>query len=153
MRSHHPGDTIVDGVCALNALGYSVGISSRPTEVIVLAASVVTTELSPQPLLELIPEGGNAPQIMNEIQEIKATLSQNNNRSTPLSVAAFHWLEHYYKPTLELLQPVITRQTDPTELYWQVLEHKWFLSERAHHDVGHYAAAEDYRRHFAAADD
>jgi hypothetical protein len=42
---------------------------------------------------------------------------------------------------------------DPTELYWQVLEHKWFLSERAHHDVGHRAAAEDYRRQFAGADD
>jgi hypothetical protein len=30
------------------------------------------------------------------------------------------------------------------ELYCQVLEHKWYLSERAQRDVGHQAAIDDY---------
>jgi hypothetical protein len=33
---------------------------------------------------------------------------------------------------------------DPCELYCQVLEHKWFLSEREQRDVGHQRALEDY---------
>jgi hypothetical protein len=36
------------------------------------------------------------------------------------------------------------------ELYCQVLEHKWFLSEKARHDVGHMAAVEDYIRNIAS---
>jgi hypothetical protein len=156
-----PGEhyRIQERVRALNALGYSVGdIELRPTDSgnqLRLRAVVTDRNFHRNQLLELTgleAEEMQAQQIMNEIQAIKATLSQNNNRSTPLSVAAYYWLENYYKPTLELLQPVITQQIDPTELYWQVLEHKWFLSERAHHDVGHHAAAEDYRRHFAGTD-
>jgi len=45
---------------------------------------------------------------------------------------------------LTRLQPLIERAGDPAELYCQVLEHKWYLSEAAHHDVGHQAAVEDY---------
>jgi hypothetical protein len=33
---------------------------------------------------------------------------------------------------------------DAIESYCQILEHKWYLSERAGHDVGHLAAVEDY---------
>ena len=47
-----------------------------------------------------------ARQMMNEINELKAYLSQANNRSVPLSAAAYHWLEHYY-------QPVIAQLSDP----------------------------------------
>jgi hypothetical protein len=44
---------------------------------------------------------------------------------------------------------VITRITgsvpeDPCELYCQVLEHKWFLSEQEQRDVGHQRALEGY---------
>jgi hypothetical protein len=34
--------------------------------------------------------------------------------------------------------------TDINELYCQVLEHKWYLSEIAQHDVGHQAAVTDF---------
>jgi hypothetical protein len=90
-----------------------------------------------------------ARQMMNEIHELKATLSQVNNRSTPISVAAFHWLQNIYLPTVEKLnsgpgEP--GKQADPAEGYCQVLEHKWYLSERQGQDVGHSTAAADYLR-------
>ena len=82
--------------------------------------------------------------MMNEIHEYKATFSQTHNRSTPLSLAAFKWLEEIYLPTLACLDSLSDQYSDPAELYCQVLEHKWYLSERAHQDVGHQIAAEDY---------
>jgi hypothetical protein len=33
---------------------------------------------------------------------------------------------------------------DPAEIYHELLEHRWFLSERAQHDIGMDAAVEDY---------
>jgi hypothetical protein len=82
--------------------------------------------------------------MMNEIQELKATLSRENNRSTPLSAAAYHWLQNIYLPTIEKLQANYGGFNDPGELYCQVLEHKWYLSERAMRDVGHQIAIDDY---------
>lgn len=96
-------------------------------------------------------EETQARQIINEIQEIKASLSQQNNRNVPLSAAAYYWLEHVYQPVLEELAPIIALNAlSSIELYCQVLEHKWFLSEKAKDDVGHTAAVRDYLKKFYA---
>jgi len=86
--------------------------------------------------------------MMNEIQEIRATQSQAGNRSTPLNVAAYYWLEHFYNPVVAQLQPLAGHDMTTAELYCQILEHKWFLSEQAQRDVGHQAATEDYLQRF-----
>jgi hypothetical protein len=94
-------------------------------------------------LTGIVAEEKQATLLLNEIQEIKATLTRELNRSTPLSTAAFRWLEERFHPTVQQLQPV-RQGTDSSELYCQVLEHKWFLSERAKKDVGLKVAIEDY---------
>ena len=71
-----------------------------------------------------------------------------------LEAVAYHWLEHVYKPVIERLRPLIDSNAhpkfnvDPIELYCQILEHKWYLSERAQHDIGHQAAVEDFITRF-----
>jgi len=78
-----------------------------------------------------------ARQMMNEIQELKATTSSKENHSIPLSVAAYDWFNHLYRPVIDqLVLPVGDDRTEP-EIYCQFLEHKWFLSEKAQQDVGH----------------
>ena len=84
--------------------------------------------------------------MMNEIHELKATLSQAHNRSTPLSLVAFKWLQEIYLPALAGIRSLLKDDSDPAELYCQILEHKWYLSEKAQHDVGHQIAIEDFLR-------
>jgi hypothetical protein len=85
-----------------------------------------------------------ARKMMNEIHEHKAMLSHLKNRSIPLSIAAYDWLENVYRPTLNRLQPLLDVDLSPAELYCQVLEHKWYLSEIAQHDVGHQTATGEF---------
>jgi hypothetical protein len=85
-----------------------------------------------------------ARQMMNEIQEIRAWQSQSSNRTTPLNVAAYFWLEYVYHPVAAQLNPLADQDMTLAELYCQVLEHKWYLSERERRDVGHKTATEDY---------
>ena len=42
------------------------------------------------------------------------------------------------------LVPLTDKHINQVELYCQVLEHKWYLSEIAKRDVGHGAATEDF---------
>ena len=153
----NPGENyrIQERIRALNTLGFSVGeVGLMGTEngnqlrlrVVVTDRNFHRDQL--QGLTGLDAEEKQAQTMMNEIQQLKATLSQTNNRSTPLSVAAYHWLENIYLPTMDSLQEVMDENTDPAELYCQVLEHKWYLSEEARRDVGHQAAAQDYLKHF-----
>jgi len=64
----------------------------------------------------------------------------------PLSAAAYRWLNEFYLPIISRMQPLADKNSQPAELYCQLLEHKWYLSERAGRDVGHRAALEDFMR-------
>lgn len=147
---------IQERIRALNNLGFSVGdVALQNTkEGDQLRLRVVVTDRKfhhdqLQTLTGIEVEEGQAQKMMNEIQELKASLSQHNNRSTPLSAAAYHWLKTIFEPTVDRLSPFVKSDIDAAELYCQVLEHKWYLSERAREDVGHSAAIEDYLNNIA----
>jgi hypothetical protein len=152
----HEHYRIHERVRALNELGYSVGnialVPSSSGDQIRFRIIVTDRNFHRNQLYSLTglrAEEMQARQMMNEILELEATLSRANNRSTPTSVAAYHWLENYYNPTIDQLKQLIHSAIDAPELYCQVLEHKWFLSEQAHNDVGHQTAVEDFLHRFA----
>jgi len=151
---------IQERIRKLNALGYSVGnitlVNTDNGNQLRLRIAVTDRNFHRNQLFSLTgleAEEMQARKMMNEIQDVKATLSQMNNRSTPLSAAAHHWLENIYKPTMARLNfHLVHSSIDSSELYCQVLEHKWFMSEKAHHDVGHQIATEDYVQRFLGTD-
>jgi hypothetical protein len=142
---------IQERIRALNDLGFSVGdvelLKTSSGDQLRLRVVVTDRNFHHDQLLSLTgieAEERQAQKMMNEIHELKATLSQRNNRSTPLSAAAYHWQSTIYNPTIERLRPYAKEDFDTAELYCQILEHKWYLSERAQRDVGHTTAIEDY---------
>jgi tRNA A-37 threonylcarbamoyl transferase component Bud32 len=146
---------IQERIRALNSLGFSVKDIELKNEdhgnTLKLRIFVSDRNFHRNELMEitgLFAEDRQAQQIMNEIYELKANMTQANPDIT-LAAVAYHWLEHLYKPVIEkYYSRTISNQgtinTDPIELYCQVLEHKWYLSERAQHDVGHQAAVDDF---------
>jgi hypothetical protein len=155
----NPGEhfRIQERIRALNDLGFSVGdveLASLENGS-QLRLRVITTDRyfhkdQIYDLTGLDMEERQARTMMNEIQELRATLSQSSNRNIPLNAAAYHWLANIYQPVVERLKPLIDQNMTIAELYCQVLEHKWYLSERAQRDVGHQAAVEDYLGRFGA---
>jgi hypothetical protein len=150
-----PGENyrLQEHIRALNNLGYSIGsietIETDCGENLRLHVAVTDQNYHRDQLYQytgLCTEEMQARQMINEIHELKASLSHRENRSVSLAQAAEFWMEHYYKPTLVKLQPFIDMRADPAELYCEVLENKWYLSEQARQDVGHAAATEDYIR-------
>lgn len=146
---------IQERIRALNHLGFSVrevALDNAPDgsqlrlRVVVTDRNFHRDQLHGLTGLEV--EERQARLMMNEIHELKATLSQAQNRSTPLSVAAYYWLENIYQPIVKRLRTMTDEHTSSAELYSQLLEHKWYLSEQAHRDVGHQAALDDYLERF-----
>ena len=154
----NPGEhyRIQEHIRALNALGFSIDdvefTESKNGDQLHLRVIVSDRNFHHDQLLTLTgidAQENQAQQIMNEIQEIKATLSSRNNRSTPLAVAAYYWLENIFYPVVNQLKKNSreNERRDLAEIYCQILEHKWFLSEKAKHDVGHQFATNDYLEH------
>jgi len=146
---------IQERIRALNRLGFSVGkVELTPLESgrqLRLDVEVTARNFHREQLFNLTGLDGEeqqAQKMMNEIHELRATLYSEPERNLPLSVAANHWLVNVFTPVVDSLQPLVSRQMTPQELYCQLLEHKWYLSERAQRDVGHQTAVEDYLKTF-----
>ena len=99
-----------------------------------------------QNLVHLEVEELQARRIINEIQALRANLSQEANRSTPLSLAAKKWLQECYQPSLLRFKTADTLDLNEVELYCLMQDHKWYLSEKAQQDVGHHHALDDFMK-------
>lgn len=148
---------IQERIRVLNDLGFSVGNvelqNTTSGNQLRLRVQVTDRNFHHDLLLNLTgieAEEMQARKMINEIQELRAVLSQQNNRSTPMSAAAYHWQKTIYEPTIERLRPYVKPDFDTAELYCQVLEHKWYMSEKAQRDVGHSIALEDYLQRIAS---
>jgi hypothetical protein len=154
-----PGESwrIHDRIKTLNALGFTVGevkLEAVGDGSRLRMRTIVTDRDYHRNLLHaltgLVAEDRQAALMVNEIQELRATLVRTEKRSIPMSVAAYRWLTERYQPVAKRLAPLVGRRGEPAELYCQLLEHKWYLSERAKRDVGIEVALEDYLRRFNA---
>lgn len=147
---------IQERVRALNGLGFSVGeielVATGEGNRLRMRTVVTDREYHRHRLHDLtglVALEKQAELMLNEIREVQASLTRELDRSVPLSVAAFRWQTESYEPTVSRLEALVGRAGDPAELYCQVLEHKWFLSEQARKDVGLEMAVTDYERRFA----
>src|SRR4029079_9285065 len=64
----------------------------------------------------------------------------------PETVAAAKWLDDRFEPTIDGVPPDLVGKLQPAELYHQILEHLWFMSEAAGGDVGLGEAVTSYVR-------
>ena len=59
-------------------------------------------------------------------------------------VAANRWLEEVYDPVIAAIPEELRGRLSPAEIFHEVLEHRWYMSEAAGRDVGTTAATRAY---------
>ncbi|MGW6745680.1 DUF4032 domain-containing protein [Streptomyces sp. NPDC055025] len=62
-------------------------------------------------------------------------------------VLAHRWVRDVFRPTVRAVPLELRGEMDAAQIYHEVLEHRWYLSERAGRDVGLEATIEDYVAH------
>ena len=65
----------------------------------------------------------------------------------PESVAACRWLHEVFVPATEAVPARLRGKREPAEVFHEILDHRWYLSERAGRDVGTDLAVRDYIDH------
>ncbi|MBP0462203.1 DUF4032 domain-containing protein [Streptomyces montanisoli] len=62
-------------------------------------------------------------------------------------VLAHRWVRDVFRPTVRAVPRELRGDTDTAQIYHEVLEHRWYLSEQAGEDVGLDATVKDYVTH------
>lgn len=132
----------------LNSLGFDVGELSMTTD-------LDGTHLSIQP--KVVDAGHYHRQIMRltglDVQEgqgrrmlndLEAYRSLWNRKNEPLEIAAHAWLADVFEPTIAAVPVEMRSKLEPAEIFHEVLEHRWYMSEAAGYDVSMQDAVADY---------
>ena len=70
--------------------------------------------------------------------------ARESNLSTNENEVAFKWLNEIFNPIVNSVPTEHVGRVEPAQLFHEVLEHRWYLSEAAGHDVGLDLACKTY---------
>ncbi|WP_369134776.1 DUF4032 domain-containing protein [Modestobacter sp. I12A-02662] len=85
-----------------------------------------------------------ARRLLNDVHSYRAYLETREGGPVAELEAGRRWLTEAYLPVVDAVPAELAGRLPPAEVYHEVLEHRWFLSERAGFDVGTWAAVRSY---------
>lgn len=85
-----------------------------------------------------------ARRLLADLARFRAKWSEGVGHEIPEDLAARRWLDEKFYDVLSNVPPGARAKLPDAELYHEILEHRWFLSERRGVDVGRSAAVDSY---------
>ena len=85
-----------------------------------------------------------ARRMLNDIARFREAEERRQNRKLSESVIASRWRQEVFEPTVNAVPEELQGRLPAAEVFHQVLEHRWFLSEREGKDVGIDEAVRSY---------
>ena len=85
-----------------------------------------------------------ARRLLNDLTRYKAYLQRTGKAPVSDAQAAGRWLSEIFEPTIAAIPPELRGKRAAAEIFHEILEHRWFLSERAGRDVGLEQATKSY---------
>jgi Domain of unknown function (DUF4032)/Lipopolysaccharide kinase (Kdo/WaaP) family len=87
---------------------------------------------------------GQARRMLNDLARFRAELERREGRPVPESVAAYRWRAEVFEPAVAAVPGELWNKLPAAEVFHQILDHRWYLSERLGTDVGLEEAVESY---------
>ena len=85
-----------------------------------------------------------ARRMLNDIARYREALQRREKRPIGEAIAASRWRQEVFEPTVAAVPESLWAALPAAEVFHQVLEHRWFLSEQAGKDVGIDEAVRSY---------
>jgi len=132
----------------LNELGFDVDELAISTDIggttIQIQPKVVDAGHHSRRLLRLTGldvEENQARRLLNDLDSYRASQDRQNDDE---ELVAHEWLSRIYEPITRKVPRDLTRKLEPAEVFHEVLEHRWYMSETAGHDTPIEDAIADY---------
>ncbi|HEU4404508.1 MAG TPA: DUF4032 domain-containing protein [Polyangiaceae bacterium] len=138
----------------LNELGFDVAelqiVAEDRGRRVVVTPKVVDAGHHSRRLLRLTgldAEENQARRLLNDLDAFRATFAERAAGVPGFDddqIAAHHWLTEVFEPVVAAIPPALAAKLEPAQVFHEVLDHRWYLSEAAGRDVGLDAALRSY---------
>jgi hypothetical protein len=85
-----------------------------------------------------------ARRLLDDLRGYRAWLERRDGVELPDTVAGHRWVAEVYQPVVDAIPAEYLGRLEPAEVFHEILEHRWFLSEIEREDVGTTTAARSY---------
>ncbi|HMM96167.1 DUF4032 domain-containing protein [Phycicoccus sp.] len=137
-----------DRIRRLNKLGFDVDELEITTDIdgtsIRLQPKVVDSGHHSRRLLRLTGldvRENQARRLLNDLEVFSAATGRQGEDE---EIVAHEWLANVYEPVTRGVPRELVAKLEPAEVFHEVLEHRWYLAERAQHDIPITEALADY---------
>lgn len=93
-------------------------------------------------------EDNQARRLLNDIASFTAHFDLGREDR---HLVASKWMQVIFEPIMAMIPPDATGKLEPAEIFHEILEHRWYLSERAGQQVDIFDTARDYIDRFLTA--
>ncbi|GII28915.1 DUF4032 domain-containing protein [Planotetraspora mira] len=132
----------------LNSLGFDVAEMmirrKAGTSRLIVRPKVVDAGHHQRRLLRLTGldvEENQARRLLNDLDSFRVS---NGLRHEDEAIVAHRWLAEVFQPVVGAIPAELRRKLEPAQLFHEVLDHRWYMSEAAGKDVGLDAAVRSY---------
>jgi hypothetical protein len=132
----------------LNKLGFDVDELAMTTDIdgtrITIQPKVVDAGHHSRRLLRLTGidvRENQARRLLNDLDSYRVDCDRQNDDE---EIVAHDWVEQIYLPFVRRIPPALRAKLEPAEVFHEVLEHRWYMAERAQHDFSITEAMDDY---------
>ena len=85
-----------------------------------------------------------ARRMLNDLSAYRALLEAQEGKPVPESVAAYRWRAEVFEPAVNAVPPELRGRRQAAEVFHEILQHRWYMSERQSTDAGLMAAVRSY---------
>ncbi|MET8333611.1 DUF4032 domain-containing protein [Streptosporangium canum] len=86
-------------------------------------------------------EENQARRLLNDLDSFRVSYGLRHEDE---AIVAHRWLAEVFHPAVETVPQELRHKLEPAQLFHEVLDHRWFMSEAAGNDVGLAAAVDSY---------
>ncbi|MFM6971583.1 MAG: DUF4032 domain-containing protein [Rhodoluna sp.] len=86
-------------------------------------------------------EENQARRLLNDLDQY---LVNHDRPGADEEVLAHEWMSHNYEPVIAAIPKDLSGRLEPAEIYHQVLEHRWYMSEQQNRTISMSEAVSDY---------
>jgi hypothetical protein len=132
----------------LNDLGFDVGELELTTDIdgttVRIQPKVVDAGHHSRRLLRLTGldvQENQARRMLNDLDSYRAATDRQNDQE---QIVAHAWVRQVFRPTIDAVPRELRRKLEPAQLFHEILDHRWFISQQAQRDISMPEAAESY---------
>ncbi|NHA69887.1 DUF4032 domain-containing protein [Phycicoccus flavus] len=137
-----------DRIRRLNKLGFDVDELELTTDVdgtsIRVQPKVVDSGHHSRRLLRLTGLDVRENQARRLLNDLEVFAASTGRQGEDEEIVAHDWLARVYEPTTRGVPRELVAKLEPAEVFHEVLEHRWYMAEKAQHDVPIQLALDDY---------